>query len=363
MYWCMSDDGTREVKFNQKHYDLLMKCAEKGDMTEWNEWYRPYQQKRNTLSADPGAYLEGAYLGDLNLFEVDLSNAHLERTNLSNAKLCMVNLSAAHLDGSNLSMVTLTGSNLTAAHLDDAVLISADLEETILDNCCFNKSTMTDSHFQNAKMRNVKMLDANLSGSHFEGVDMKYGDLKGADLVNAYLEGTDLSNSDLRAANFECSCLDGKTTLMRCKHNDKTDFTATSIASTRIEPDTLTALQKNIRRKHWIKWYDQHVNLQGPVRLFWWLSDYGTTCKRCVGAFTLLIAVAFLTYFWITGFVIPDIPQLLADTILATFGFGGLYDQLIGPSRLLLAAHVLAGYFLLAVLITRFAVMFQSLTP
>lgn len=38
-------------------------------------------------------------------------------------------------------------------------------------------------------------------------------------------------------------------------------------------------------------------------------------------------------------------------------------SQLTGPFRLLLAAHVLAGYFLLAVLITRFAVMFQSLTP
>ena len=37
-------------------------------------------------------------------------------------------------------------------------------------------------------------------------------------------------------------------------------------------------------------------------------------------------------------------------------------SQLTGSSRLLLAAHVLAGYFLLAVLITRFAVMFQSLT-
>lgn len=38
-------------------------------------------------------------------------------------------------------------------------------------------------------------------------------------------------------------------------------------------------------------------------------------------------------------------------------------SQLTGPFRLLLAAHVFAGYFLLAVLITRFAVMFQSLTP
>ena len=122
-------------------------------------------------------------------------------------------------------------------------------------------------------------------------------------------------------------------------------------------------LQKNIRRKYWMKWYDQHVDMQDPVRLFWWLSDYGTSSTRCIGAFALLILAACVIYFFITGAAIADIPQLFADTILATFGFGSLFDQLTGPIRLLLAAHVLFGYFLLAVLITRFAVMFQSLTP
>ena len=112
-----------------------------------------------------------------------------------------------------------------------------------------------------------------------------------------------------------------------------------------------------------MKWYDQHVDMQDPVRLFWWLSDYGTSSTRCIGAFALLILAACVIYFFITGAAIADIPQLFADTILATFGFGSLFDQLTGPIRLLLAAHVLAGYFLLAVLITRFAVMFQSLTP
>ena len=34
----MSDEGLRVVKFNLEHYDLLMKCSTKGDMTEWNEW-------------------------------------------------------------------------------------------------------------------------------------------------------------------------------------------------------------------------------------------------------------------------------------------------------------------------------------
>lgn len=34
----MCRDG--EIKFDQAHYDLLVMCAEKGDLTEWNEWYK-----------------------------------------------------------------------------------------------------------------------------------------------------------------------------------------------------------------------------------------------------------------------------------------------------------------------------------
>lgn len=361
----MSGEDTREMKFNQEHYDLLIKCAKKRNMKEWNEWYRPYQRQltSDSLNNDPGACLEGAQLANLYLREVDLSKAHLEDANLSNTQLCMANLSEAHLDRSNLSLAKLNGSNMTAAQFDSAVLLSSHLENTTLDRCRFNNAKITESHFQNAKMRKVTMQDAELSGSHFERADMKHGNLKSATLVNAHLEGTDLSNADLCSANFECSALDGRTTLMNCNYNNETNFTATALTSTRIEPDTLTALQKNIRRKYWMKWYEQHKFFQYPCRLFWWLSDYGTSSTRCIGVFTLLILTACVIYFLITGAVITDLPQLFADTILATFGFGSLFDQLTGSSRLLLAAHVLAGYFLLAVLITRFAVMFQSLTP
>ena len=32
MYWYMSGDDTREMKFNQEHYDLLVTCAKNGNM-------------------------------------------------------------------------------------------------------------------------------------------------------------------------------------------------------------------------------------------------------------------------------------------------------------------------------------------
>ena len=199
----------------------------------------------------------------------------------------------------------------------------------------------------------ANLKEADMTGAKLEGADMSWVKLEGASLMNAHLE----------RVSIYAAWMNEKTDLLGCTYDSETNFTATSLTSAHIEPDTLTALQKNIRRKYWVKWYDQHKILQYPCRLFWWLSDYGTSSTRCIGAFALLILAACVIYFFITGAAIADIPQLFADTILATFGFGSLFDQLTGPIRLLLAAHVLFGYFLLAVLITRFAVMFQSLTP
>ena len=282
----MSDEGQRVVKFNQEHYDLLVECSEKGDMTEWNKWYKKYDgdnAKKRLKNEYEGICLEKARLGGAWLEGADLQEAHLEGADLMNANLRGAKLQKAYLSGTNLKYTTLEGANLLNAHIEKA--------------------------------------------------------------------------------SFEGAVLDNRTNLLDSQWDSETDFTATAIASAHIEPDTLTALQKNIRRKYWVKWYDQHKILQYPCRLFWWLSDYGTSSTRCIGAFALLILAACVIYFFITGAAIADIPQLFADTILATFGFGSLFDQLTGPLRLLLAAHVLAGYFLLAVLITRFAVMFQSLTP
>lgn len=300
----MSDEGQREGRrFNQEHYDLLVECSEKGDMAEWNEWRKRHQVEKNTSWEE---------------WEVWLDDINLEGKNLE-------------------------GGYLFKAHLERANMITTNLK---------------DANLSNAHLKDAKLLESNLKGA-----DLRSACLKMANLRNAHLEGADLGGAHLEGASFYAAWLNEKTDLRGCTYDSETDFTATAIASAHIEPDTLTALQKNIRRKYWMKWYDQHKILQYPCRLFWWLSDYGTSSTRCIGAFALLILAACVIYFFITGAAIADIPQLFADTILATFGFGSLFDQLTGPLRLLLAAHVLAGYFLLAVLITRFAVMFQSLTP
>ncbi len=356
----MSDEGQREERrFKQEHYDLLMTCAKKGDMTEWNEWYGKYKNAQKDAGKDDcGAWLEGAYMEGAHLEGADLGDAILISANLKKAVIDRANMERAdmpwaYLDGAFLIDSNLEGANMSWAHLEKTIMPKTHLKGASLSNANLKHANLSNANLEGVDMSAANLAQAHLQGAHLEGANMPWVHLEGAIMYGAHLEG----------ASFHAAWLNEKTDLLRCTYDSETNFTATSLTSAHIEPDTLTALQKNIRRKYWVKWYDQHKILQYPCRLFWWLSDYGTSSTRCIGAFALLILAACVIYFFITSAAIADIPQLFADTILATFGFGSLFDQLTGPIRLLLAAHVLFGYFLLAVLITRFAVMFQSLTP
>ncbi len=335
------------------------------------------------------AHLEGAYMNGAHLEGTSLDGAHLEGACMNGAYLEKANLSEAHLEGACMNGAHLGEAYLNAAHLEGACLEKADLSYANLKEAYLNGAHLNGAHLEGAYLNGAHLEGAYLTGVNlisavvewdqlnvakslesitFPQIHIFGKDMSNKVLSNSVLEGVTIENTNLKGAKFRMARVDG-TTLITGEPkeiiDDDTDFTGVGLSTARIDPKLRTRLERNIRKKQWEEWYDQHVILQGPLRLFWWLSDYGTTCTRCIWAFALLIMVAFITYTWITGIAITGMPQLFANTILATFGFGGLYDQLIEiePALLLLAAHVLAGYFLLAVLITRFAIMFQSLSP
>ena len=371
-----------EIKlFKKTDYDRVMAYATEENLDErkrWNDYYHEFYLEEDSYVSDEngndiliepfGPSLEGADFAGLSLEKIDLSRALMKNANMKGAILRGANLEGAllmgaNLEGANLWEANLEGANLWEANLEGAILRGANLKKTNLMNANLKDVDLARANLEGANMSMTYISEADLTRANLMKVNLEKAQLCGANMALTNLEGADMSNTYLKGASFHAAWMDEKTNLLGCTYDTETDFTATSLTYTHIEPDTLTALQKNIRRKYWMKWYEQHKIFQYPCRLFWWLSDYGTSGTRCIGVFTLLILTACVIYFFITGAVITDLPQLFADTILATFGFGSLFDQLTGPLRLLLAAHVLAGYFLLAVLITRFAVMFQSLTP
>jgi len=103
-----------ERLFSQEQYDMLLRCSQKKDMTEWNEWREKNQ--------DQEILLEGANLNGANL-----RGASLWGANLNKAKLWKADLEGADLEGDYLNGAILWKSNLSNTNLNDADLTGAIL--------------------------------------------------------------------------------------------------------------------------------------------------------------------------------------------------------------------------------------------
>ena len=142
-------------QFDESQYEILIKCSDKGDMTQWNEW-RANNQKvsillegANFISANLAgadlwkANLAGANLRNVNLAGADLWKANLKSTDLWNANLKGAELISANLAGADLRNVNLAGADLWKANLKGAKLIAAIVDrQTFIWGCDFDKQTV-----------------------------------------------------------------------------------------------------------------------------------------------------------------------------------------------------------------------------
>ena len=142
----------KNKQFDQSQYDILIKCSEKGDLTQWNKWRENNQtvsirlEGANLAGADLWkANLAGANLKNVNLAGADLWDADLKSTDLWNANLKGAELISANLEGANLINVNLEGADLWKANLKGAKLISAIVDsQTFIWGCdCDDQTTFT----------------------------------------------------------------------------------------------------------------------------------------------------------------------------------------------------------------------------
>ena len=274
-------------KFSQEQYEMLLRCSEKADMREWNEW----------REANPG-----------------------EEILLQGAKLVQANLKGADLRESNLQAAKLEGANLQGA----------------------------------------KLWEANL---------------KGAKLGGANLQGANLWEAKLQSATCDGVVVNGFTLLWDCEVDLKTHFLGVGLDSARVEPGLKQLLKYNSRRRNWELWYKEHRFLQWPVRLFWWMSDYGRSTGRIIGAFFGLAVLFAVVYYLLDVVHFPVVKYLRLGRLvffraiyfsivtMTTLGFGDMHAAENFGGYLLLTLQVLLGYVLLGALVTRFAVLFQAEGP
>jgi len=349
------EEQPKKSKFNQEQYDMLMRCSEKEDMTEWNEYRKKNPKEEifleganiakarrvsDTQEVFHEAYLKGAILDKAHLEGADLRGSRLQRAFLSYAHLEKAKLEGAHLEGVRLYAAHLEGANLLAANLNGANFMFANLNDAILNSA----------------------------------------DLKGAQLFYAQLKGTCLLNVSIEGASFEKAIVDSSTFLWECNvdcrsaHKKGTNFIGVGLDRLRIDPATKQLLEYNIRRRNWGEWYTRHRLRQWSVKLFWLISDYGKSTGRIMLTFFVLaIVFAFVYFLWpscvmVNGEVgdIRGIVHAIYFSVITmtTLGFGDIAANPDSwPGQVVLMVQVILGYVLLGAIVTRLAVLFTSDGP
>lgn len=346
-------DERPEVGNKDLSFEYLIKCATKSDgIREWNMEYDKYLKSEwdrifPDVEYDPenkGKLFEyGSGFERPNYNKKDFTDAIQKGANFINAHLDGANFFWAHLNGVNFLCTHLERANFTGAHLD-----GADLTEAILEG-------------------------ADFMGAHLDGVNFLCAHLKRANFSSAHLEGANFLWADLEGAIFYFAIVNGETLFTNNTIDAKTDFTGTSLSSARILPELRTQLERNIRQIRWEKWYNDNKLLAIPARIFWKISDYGSSTGAIL--FTFLFSNVIFTMFYLAlrdadllhGSILSTGNDLLLaymQTTLVPFGILGitLTDLSLLPVFIIFL-QVIFGYTILAALVTRMAIMFQNLSP
>ncbi len=322
-------------------YDMLKRCSNKKDMTEWNEWRKEHKGEDILLE---GKHFRGAYLQGVNLFHTKLKSVSFYEANLKGADLRLADLEDADLFGANLEDAKLAHANLKVRSISNSNLKGAEVWSADLENAC-------------------------LGGC----------DLKSANFSYAVLKGACFDDSELLGASFQQAIVDGSTSFWECYVDRHTDFRGVGLDRVRIDPGTKQLLGYNIRRKNWEDWYKkgrwwQRILKRLFIWPFWLISDYGLRTWRIIVTFFGL-AIAFGVVYWLCPscvIVMGEVGDIrgfwhalyFSVVTMTTLGFGDIAanpDSWAGQTLLML--QVILGYALLGALVTRFAVLFTAGGP
>ncbi|HJK71408.1 MAG TPA: pentapeptide repeat-containing protein, partial [Methanocorpusculum sp.] len=366
------------------------------------------------------AHLEGATLSGANLEGVKLSGANLEGVKLSRAHLEGATLSGANLEGATLSGANLEGADLLGVMLKDANMSKANLRSA---NVTWERlkvaKKLTAVTFPQICISNEDMSNRDLSNTGLEGVTIENTLIKGANFRFARVDGSTLitgdpdkiidDDTDFTGVGLSEARIDPKLRT-RLERNIRKKQWEKQYVKPRVYPFHAALIEKwnRIRggnsteppktsdtapsesqvpktesnRPTWEQWL-KNIFIDIPTETFWWLSDYGSKTTRILLAFLGLNLIFTALYLW----VVPHLPTIrqganpmfaelmyntsTVDPVAALIQSNMIVFSItdVATSNLdyipmfLILVHIVLGYVILAALVTRFAIMFQSLSP
>lgn len=319
-----------------------------------------------------------------------LNHATLRNTNLSYA-----DLRNAKLYWSTLLRTELQGADLSNASLNNAFLVGANLSRTNLTQAKLKNAKLQSANLKEAELHNADLREAKLWAAHLNGAKLLHAKLHRADLRNAVLLGTNFQCAELFGTEMSMAIVDGTTTMSDIKLDDSTDMTGVGLGNIRMEPHTRSHLEYNIRKIGWKKQFKKNLWLKIFLWPFLAISDYGYSTKwllACFFGFAFLFAGIYLIPTQAPGWIpeslrfecaplITDLDTVNVDgkthslsitatwvrafyfsvVTMTTLGFGDIHAHPLSiPGHILLMLQVTIGYGLLGALITRLAILFQS---
>ncbi len=347
---------------------MLLRCSEKKDMTEWNQWRKENPQEPVWLQ---NANFKGRHLQAANFMHANQYDEASHRT-------------------TSFGEVRLEGSVFEWANLRRAIFAGAKMDKT----------RFWSAHAEDADFRGTYLVKAELGVAHFENCDFSDAILENASFSPSSLTGAKFTKSDLRGCSMRACIVDGSTRFWDCVINRSskarpfTDFSGTPLDSVIIDPATKQLLEYNIRRMNWEGWYPKQRWIVAKLAQgFWWLSEYGTStmkvvitflvfsfffavCYYCFGAFDYylkgienqagIVANLFVDSKGVAvpAWLVPVRAYYFSIVTMTTLGFGDMCansGSILG--HIFLIVQVIFGYVLLGALVTRFAVLFTAGGP
>lgn len=414
---------TNSPRCNHKQLKRLYYAVKNSNIDLWNNWRTENPDERIWLESAKlsglnlccinlnlaflgGAdfyesKLEGATFTDANLHYAhfdhacldgaDLTNAHLTGAIMDSVSCKAAIFESAHMDHASLDSANFCGANLRYAVLDHAEMLNSNFTQTELMDASFQNAQLSYSTFDSSFFGSTNFSKAILQSSSFKNTKFWENDLENADMSNSSFENTIITRSNIKGASFYAAYMDSRTRIGNCEINSDTDFSLVALDAIQIEYSLLTALNTNIRRKEWGKYYSKCSRTKCLLlHVFWWISDYGSSTSRVLKSFfcaTLFFCILYaltgsLAHNVLNGIAIPNAVPLSTFTIellrcfcfalstMVTLGFGEIN---INPeyvhkgwqafALITVTLNLLVGYFLLAVLVTRLGILFQSLAP
>lgn len=355
--------GKKKTPYNKEQYDLLKRCSNKKDITEWNEWRKAHPDENIYLQSQE---FRGCWLKEVNF------------------------LQGPKYDSQSKTNINYTGE----VHLEEVDFVGANIENAKLQ----------DAHLENANLTDANLENAYLPHAHLENANLTNTNLENANLWQANLRGAHFWNAKLQSAEFSEAIVDGETLFAEsCEVDHYTTFEAVALGNLRMYSSMRQLLECNTRRMNWELWCRENPRMKWLVKPFWWVSNYGLSTWRIILTFFML-SVTFAIVYFVWGavdyycFGIKEQPGIVNNLFVSidaketvstfyysrmvffrslyfsivtmtTLGFGDMYANATQPGyrwwfgHLLLMVQVILGYVLLGAMITRFAVLFTAGGP